>query len=286
MVVAPGQSMRVLSWNILHGQVIPPANQVDQLACLKSATAQVVSNYQPDFICLQEVDYQQPRSDFLNQTKIIAKTSGLKNWAFLPAIFGTPGEKWKKVINLEQSIITAENESINTAKSYGIGIATNQPIKKLYAKKLGKSVIGMPLLIPNEKGTGVRFIYVKDEPRVVLIIELESGVTIATTHLSFVPGVNIYQLNRISYLLRNIPGKKILAGDLNLPGNLPSKLSGFRSLATAATYPSWKEKIQFDYIMAKKGLIKNNRVAATLIKSTGRPIISDHIPIGVELKFQ
>lgn len=286
MVVAPGQSMRVLSWNILHGQVIPPANQVDQLASLKSATAQVVSNYQPDFICLQEVDYQQPRSDFLNQTKIIAKTSGLKNWAFLPAIFGTPGEKWKKVINLEQSIITAENESINTAKSYGIGIATNQPIKKLYAKKLGKSVIGMPLLIPNEKGTGVRFIYVKDEPRVVLIIELENGVTIATTHLSFVPGVNIYQLNRISFLLRNIPGKKILAGDLNLPGNLPSKLSGFRSLAAAATYPSWKEKIQFDYIMAKKGLIKNNRVAATLIKSTGRPIISDHIPIGVELKFQ
>lgn len=286
MVVAPGQSMRVLSWNILHGQVIPPANQVDQLASLKSATAQVVSNYQPDFICLQEVDYQQPRSDFLNQTKIIAKSSGLKYWAFLPAIFGTPGEKWKKVTNLEQSIITAENESINTAKSYGIGIATNQPIKKLYAKKLGKSVIGMPLLIPNDKGTGVRFIYVKDEPRVVLIIELESGVTIATTHLSFVPGVNIYQLNRISFLLRNIPGKKILAGDLNLPGNLPSKLSGFRSLATAATYPSWKEKIQFDYIMAKKGLIKNNRVAATLIKSTGRPIISDHIPIGVELKFQ
>jgi endonuclease/exonuclease/phosphatase family metal-dependent hydrolase len=120
----------------------------------------------------------------------------------------------------------------------------------------------------------------------VLIIELENGVTIATTHLSFVPGVNIYQLNRISFLLRNIPGKKILAGDLNLPGNLPSKLSGFRSLAAAATYPSWKEKIQFDYIMAKKGLIKNNRVAATLIKSTGRPIISDHIPIGVELKFQ
>ena len=286
MVVAPGQSMRVLSWNILHGQVIPPANQVDQLASLKSATAQVVSNYQPDFICLQEVDYQQPRSDFLNQTKIIAKTSGLKNWAFLPAIFGTPGEKWKKVTNLEQSIITAENESINTAKSYGIGIATNQPIKKLYAKKLGKSVIGMPLLIPNEEGTGVRFIYVKDEPRVVLIIELENGVTIATTHLSFVPGVNIYQLNRISFLLRNIPGEKILAGDLNLPGNLPSKLSGFRSLAAAATYPSWKEKIQFDYIMAKKGLIKNNRVDATLIKSTGRPIISDHIPIGVELKFQ
>ncbi|MEY3926715.1 MAG: hypothetical protein RIS16_672 [Actinomycetota bacterium] len=82
MVVAPGQSMRVLSWNILHGQVIPPANQVDQLASLKSATAQVVSNYQPDFICLQEVDYQQPRSDFLNQTKIIAKSSGLKYWAW------------------------------------------------------------------------------------------------------------------------------------------------------------------------------------------------------------
>jgi endonuclease/exonuclease/phosphatase family metal-dependent hydrolase len=286
MVVAPDQSMRVISWNILHGQVIPPNSQTTQLTSLKTATNQVVANYQPDFICLQEVDFWQPRSDFINQTKVIAQTAGLNYWAFLPAIYGTPGEKWKKVKDLENSIITEENENSVNKPSYGVGIATNKPITKLFTKELGKSWIGLPLMIPSESGKGGRFIYVKDEPRVALIVQLESGITIATTHLSFVPGVNINQLNRLGKYLDKLPGIKIIAGDLNLPANIPSKVSRFGSLAQTYTYPSWKEKIQFDYIMANRKSLEKNIVAAELIKNSVRPIISDHIPIGVNLKFQ
>ena len=284
MVVAPVQKMRVISWNLLHGQKIPPTGTQNWQVELETAAKTVSDKMQPDFLALQEVDNFQSRSGFVNQSKLIAESMQLKHWAYLPTLIGTPGEKWRAVKDLNQAIITSENHQSNAVASYGIALATNQPIKKLYVKKLGRSLIGMPLLIPKDNGKGVRFIYVKDEPRVALIAELENGFTIATTHLSFVPGVNIFQLNKISSFLKKLAGISVLIGDLNLPANLPSKLSGFRSVLSQSTYPSWGPKIQFDYIMARKGLLKDSRLIHQEIKSTN-PGISDHIPIGVMLQI-
>jgi len=284
MVVAPVQKMRVISWNLLHGQKIPPTGTQNWQVELETAAKTVSDKMKPDFLALQEVDNFQSRSGFINQSKLIAESMQLKHWAYLPTLIGTPGEKWRSVKDLNQAIITSENHQSNDVASYGIALATNQPIKKLYVKKLGRSLIGMPLLIPKDNGKGVRFIYVKDEPRVALIAELENGFTIATTHLSFVPGVNIFQLNKISSFLKKLAGISVLMGDLNLPANLPSKLSGFRSVLSQSTYPSWGPKIQFDYIMARKGLLKDSRLIHQEIKSTN-PGISDHIPIGVMLQI-
>ena len=284
MVVAPAQRLRVISWNLLHGQKIPPTNSQDWQVELASAAKRVAVQLKPNFIALQEVDYFQSRSDLTNQTKVIAQSMQLKYWAYLPTLIGTPGEKWLKVRNLDQAIITSDNYKSSHGASYGIALATNQPIKKLYAKKLGRSLIGMPLLIPKDDGKGVRFIYVKDEPRVALIAELENGLTIATTHLSFVPGVNIFQLNKLTSFLKKAAGVSFLAGDLNLPANLPSQLSGFRSVLSQSTYPSWGPKIQFDYIMARKSLLKKSQVTYQEIKPIN-PGISDHIPIGVMLQI-
>jgi hypothetical protein len=206
---------------------------------------------------------------------------GLKYWAYLPTIFGTPGEKWEKVKDLKSALITQDSASVKNM-SYGIGIATNQGIKKLHVKKLGRSIIGLPLLIPKDNG-GVRFIYVKDEPRVALTAELENGLTITTTHLSFAPVVNVYQLNRLCSSLNKLPGGQVLTGDLNIIANLPSKFSSFRSLAKQMTYPSWKEKIQFDYIMVPKSSFKSFSVMPI---STVKTNISDHTPIGLDLRFQ
>ena len=284
MVVAPVQKMRVISWNLLHGQKIPPTGTQNWQLELETAAKTVADKMQPDFLALQEVDNFQSRSGFINQSKLIAESMQLKHWAYLPTLIGTPGEKWRTVKDLNQAIITSENHQSNDVASYGIALATNQPIKKLYVKKLGRSLIGMPLLIPKDDGKGVRFIYVKDEPRVALIAELENGFTIATTHLSFVPGVNIFQLNKISSFLKKLAGISVLMGDLNLPANLPSKLSGYRSVLSQSTYPSWGPKIQFDYIMARKSLLKDSRLIHQEIKSTN-PGISDHIPIGVMLQI-
>jgi endonuclease/exonuclease/phosphatase family metal-dependent hydrolase len=283
MVVAPAQRMRVISWNLLHGQKIPPTSSQDWQAEIVSAAKKVADDLQPNFIALQEVDYFQSRSDLTNQTKLVAQSMQLKYWAYLPTLIGTPGEKWRSVKDLKNSIITESSLDKNPKASYGIALATNWPIKKLYVKKLGRSIVGMPLLIPKDNGKGVRFIYVKDEPRVALIAELENGYTIATTHLSFVPGVNVFQLNKLSSYLKKLPGLALLTGDLNLPANLPSKLSGFKSLISQATYPSWKPKIQFDYIMLRKSEIKSVS-SIKPIKSTATGI-SDHTPIGVEIQI-
>ena len=283
MVVAPAQRLRVISWNLLHGQKIPPTNSQDWQVELASAAKRVADQLQPNFIALQEVDYFQSRSDFTNQTEVVAQNMQLKYWAYLPTLIGTPGEKWCSVKDLNNSIITQSSLDKNPKASYGIALATNWPIKKLYVKKLGRSIIGMPLLIPRDDGKGVRFIYVKDEPRVALIAELENGYTIATTHLSFVPGVNIFQLNKLSFFLKKLPGLALLTGDLNLPANLPSKLSGFKSLVSQATYPSWRPKIQFDYIMLRKKVL-SRILSIKPIQSTATQI-SDHTPIGVEIQI-
>ena len=280
MVVAPVQKMRVISWNLLHGQKIPPTGTQNWQLELETAAKTVADKMQPDFLALQEVDNFQSRSGFIKQSKLIAESMQLKHWAYLPTLIGTPGEKWHAVKDLNKAIITSENHQSNDVASYGIALATNQPIKKLYVKKLGRSIIGMPLLVPKDNGKGVRFIYVKDEPRVALIAELENGYTIATTHLSFVPGVNIFQLNKLSSFLKKLAGISVLMGDLNLPAKLPSKLSGYRSVLSQSTYPSWGPKIQFDYIMARKSLLKDSQLTHQEIKSTN-PGISDHIPIGV-----
>ena len=281
MVVAPAQSMRIISWNLLHGQVIPPTSDQDWRQSLITAAKTVADNYRPDFVGIQEVDYLQLRSSEINQTQLVAESMGLKYWAYLPTIFGTPGEKWERVKDLQSAVITHDSAPIKTM-SYGIGLATNQVIKKIHVKKLGRSIVGLPLLIPKDNGR-VRFIYVKDEPRVALTVELENGVTITTTHLSFAPVVNIYQLNRLCFSLNKLPGKQVLTGDLNIIANLPSKFSSYRSLAKQMTYPSWKEKIQFDYIMVPKSSV--NSITTTPL-NTVKTNISDHTPIGLELRFQ
>jgi endonuclease/exonuclease/phosphatase family metal-dependent hydrolase len=260
--------------------VIPPLAEQDWQQNLITSAKDVAKHFQPDFISLQEVDYLQPRSGNINQTKLIAESMGLKYWYYLPALLGTPGSRWQKVKNLEPGIISQNTNNPSPNTSYGIGFATSIPIKKIYTKALGRSIIGMPLLIPKDNGKGARFIYVKDEPRVALIAELENGLTIATTHLSFVPFVNVFQLNRLIIALKKLSGVPVLVGDLNLPANIPSKLSGFKSVISQSTYPSWKPKIQFDYIM----VANNQEVQATPL-STIKPDISDHVPIGAELNF-
>jgi len=205
---------------------------------------------------------------------------GLKYWYYLPALLGTPGSSWQKVKNLESEIISQNTINPSSKTSYGIGFATSTPVKKIYTKALGRSILGMPLLIPKDNGKGARFIYVKDEPRVAIVAELENGLTIATTHLSFVPFVNVFQLNRLISSLKKLPGLPVIVGDLNLPANIPSKVSRFKSLISQSTYPSWKPKIQFDYIMVAN---KQNVQAKPI--STIKPSISDHVPIGVELNF-
>ena len=252
---------------------IPPGSK----ASLPSAIKKIA----PEVLSIQEVDHLLPRSNSVNQVQEIANAMKAVDWAFAPAIIGTPGEKWRALKDSDESIITAKSKGEG---GYGIGFASTIPVTAYERIELGRSPVGMPLLVPGgEDGKGKpRFIYVQDEPRVALVAHLENGWSIINTHLSFVPGFNIAQLKKIKRWAEKSAaqtGNKVaIIGDLNLPKGLPVVGSQWKSLITQNTYPSWGAKIQFDYILTKDNVSKFNAIKTT---ATG---ISDHLPITVEIE--
>jgi endonuclease/exonuclease/phosphatase family metal-dependent hydrolase len=272
--------VRITSWNLLHGMAIPPHKENDF-----QELPRAVQSLGSDVYGFQEVDHFLPRSQSRAQMRDIAETIGARDWAMAPSVIGTPGEKWRKRNSDEPELITnVSSHSQLMHECYGIGIVSKIPVRSWHRLDLGNSPVGMPLVVPgDETGKGkIRFIYVKDEPRVALAAVLENGWTVINTHLSFVPGFNLAQLRRVkkwaTRLASETDTRAIVLGDLNLPKNLPVIRSRWNSLVTQNTYPSWGAKIQFDYILSE-----------SLHSSESHPIsysltgISDHLPIGVEI---
>ena len=273
--------MRLTSWNLLHGMEIPPNPAGPSAPALQRAIAEIAS----DVIAVQEVDYLLPRTAGVNQIGDIATAMSATDWAFAPSVIGTPGEIWRKLNDRDPKYVS--NSSIsNLAGGYGIAIASNIPVIKWQRLELGRSVVGMPLIVPTESVTSsrpkIRAIYVRDEPRVALAATLQNGFTVINTHLSFVPGVNFNQLNKLKRWAQQISRETntipIILGDLNLPKGIPVIASKWKSLVNQNTYPSWGAKIQFDYILAED--LSGYQVTDRKTIQTG---VSDHLPLRIEL---
>ena len=281
--------MRITSWNLLHGQG----------ATNFRAIANALEVGRSDFVIgVQEVDAFQDRSDQVFQVAELASELGATYFGFVRCVIGTPGFKWRKV-RKDEAVLITNSDLMNSGRnsdnppSYGIGLITSIPVKKWEILTLGKSVVGLPLVFPDasagESAAGdskarpkLRFIYVKDEPRYAVAAQLENGYTVVNVHLSFVPLVNLYQLWRVKRWLAKMPGKHFLIGDLNLPFNIPVKLSKWKSLVSMASYPTWQPKIQFDYILSDNfGRDESNK---DLVKPIHlRSEISDHLPVTIEI---
>ena len=93
------------------------------------------------------------------------------DWAFAPSVIGTPGEKWRALKDSDESIIT-ESSPVPTksalakgtfAGGYGIAFASTIPVTAYERIELGRSLVGMPLIVPGgEDGRGkTKFIYVQ-----------------------------------------------------------------------------------------------------------------------------
>ena len=286
--------MRITSWNLLHGQGARNLRDI----------ANTLDVGKSDFVIgVQEVDAYQDRSDQVFQVSQLASELGAKYFGFVRCVIGTPGFKWRKVRKDEAVLITNSgptnsDEKSDNPPSYGIGLISNVPVTKWEVLALGKSAIGLPLVIPagdadsgNNFSTDtanisakpkLRFFYVKDEPRYALAAQLENGFTVVNMHLSFVPLVNLFQLWRVKRWISKMPGKHILLGDLNLPFDLPVKFSKWKSLVRVASYPTWQPKIQFDYILSDN--FPSDKSSSGLVK----PIhiesdISDHLPVTIEI---
>jgi endonuclease/exonuclease/phosphatase family metal-dependent hydrolase len=124
---------------------------------------------------------------------------------------------------------------------------------------------------------------VPDEPRVAVaaVVEGDHGIcTVATAHLSFVPGYNIRQLRALRTWLAGMPRPLIVLGDFNLPGRLPARITGWTPLVRAATYPSMKPRAQLDHVLAdglSTGQLASVRSEVHLLP------VSDHAAVSVDI---
>lgn len=256
--------MRVATWNLLHGRSLS-SGEVDESGLRSGA-----EGLDADVIALQEVDRHQNRSDGLHQTDVVADASGAVWARFVPAVWGEPGVEWQPALPTD----TDDGERA----AYGIGLASRLPVLKSDVLRFSPAPFAMPLLVP---GQGV--VKVADEPRVAVaaLVEGPAGpLTVIATHLSFVPGFNVRQLRELVAWAQHKPAPRLLLGDLNLPGRLPGRVSGWTQLARVATYPSWKPRVQFDHALADG--IEASQVVET---SSRRLPVSDHNALSLTLSL-
>jgi endonuclease/exonuclease/phosphatase family metal-dependent hydrolase len=256
--------MRLGTFNLMHGRSL-----TDGLVDPDRIHA-AIAGLDADVLGLQEVDRGQHRSGHADLAMIAADALGAAEVLFVPAVVGTPGEAFRVATDADQDGVDPH---------YGVALVSRYPVAEWRITRLPAA----PLRSFVMAGSGLRLI--DDEPRVLIAAILETPigrVTVATTHLSFVPGWNVRQLQLVRRALRTTPAPRVLLGDLNLPGGLPRLFSGWHRLAGVPTYPSPAPRVQFDHVLAdRRGLERLPRVLQ--VANPAVPF-SDHRPLVVTLR--
>lgn len=224
--------MRVASFNILNGK--SPADGEVDVGRLRDA----VKLLDADVLGLQEVDRGQSRSHGLDLTAEVAAAMGGEG-RFAATVVGTPGEKWRP----------AGDRDPAAGPSYGIGLVSRLPVTRWLVTRLPYAPVRSPIVIPGPRR---KVLWLRDEPRVLIaaVLATPAGpMTVANTHLSFVPGWNGAQLRRAARAVRSLPAPRLLLGDLNLPGALPRWLTGWTPLVEALTFPTEEPRVQLDHVL-------------------------------------
>ena len=268
--------MRLTSWNLLHGEAMPPDKEADNAALLQAQ----IEHLQSDLIGLQEVDYFLARSGTQNQVGNVAAIMGAANWAFAPSLFGSPDEVWQAPSHQDEKVVTNKSES--GLPGYGIGIVSKFPVASWHRLDLKAAPFGVLMAFPVD-GKLKRF-YVRDHPRSALAAVLDNGWLVINTHLSFVPFFNFAQLIKIKRWANTLgvsdKSKIIIMGDLNIPFAVFVRGFRWRSLATQRTFPSWYPKVQIDFFLSQK--LKSADVRHIQYPHSG---MSDHLPLQLEIEI-
>ena len=253
--------MRLATLNLLNG------TSLDDGLVSPERLAAAVRALAPDVVGLQEVDRAQPRSHSADLTGQVAEALGTQHWRFVPALIGTPGGTWRAA---------HDGDDTGSEPAYGVGLVSRWPVRTWHVVRLPAAPVRSPVLLPGTR----RVLWLRDEPRVGLaaVVETPSGVlTVATTHLSFVPGWNGVQLRRLTAELERLPGPRVLLGDLNMPRPVPQVLTRWRPLARTPTYPAWRPRVQLDHALASGDVPCVTAVEAPQLT------VSDHRALLVQL---
>ena len=197
----------------------------------------------PDVLALQEVDLDQPRSGMADLTAVAAEAMGAVSHRFVAAISGTPGATWMAATGREQPGTAA----------YGIALLSRYPADSWQVLRLPRIPMRFPMYLPGPNRVQI----VDEEPRAAMLARVDTPLgpmTVATTHLSFVPGWNRRQLRRLVRDLRGFSGPRVLMGDLNMSPPAVRRWSGLRPLAEALTFPADEPHRQLDHILTDADL--------------------------------
>ncbi|MGZ8802568.1 MAG: endonuclease/exonuclease/phosphatase family protein [Mycobacterium sp.] len=252
--------MRIATFNILHGRTLRDGVvDLDRLwACVRELDA--------DVLALQEVDLEQERSGRADLTAVAADAMGAVTHRFVAALAGTPGATWMAATGQEQPGTAA----------YGIALLSRFPATSWQVLRLPRIPTRFPMYLPEPN----RVMVVDEEPRAAVIAQLDTPLgplSVANTHLSFVPGWNRRQLHRLVKDLRGVPGPRLLMGDLNLPPGAATRWSRMRALASAATFPAEVPQRQLDHILTDHPGLRGRSCVAPAAS------LSDHRPLVVEI---
>lgn len=230
--------MRLATFNILHGRS-PGDDTVDL-----DRYAAAVRRLDADVLALQEVDHEQPRSHHADLTAIAAAAMGAVDHRFAATLVGLP-DVW--------TAATGEGEP--PGSRYGIALLSRFPVQRWRALRLPQLERPVPVRFPGHTNP----VMVKDEPRAALVAEVRTpdGVlTVAGTHLTFIPSWNDRQLVRLARGVvdgltggTDDPGAAVLMGDLNLHPPHPERLTRWTPLAQGPTFPAHAPTEQLDHVL-------------------------------------
>ncbi|BAL89391.1 hypothetical protein AMIS_41710 [Actinoplanes missouriensis 431] len=253
--------MRLSTFNLLHGRSLSDGTvHADRISS-------AIADLDADVLGLQEVDRAQPRSGHIDLTALAATALGARTHRFAAAVVGTPGQSWEPW----------HSGADIAHPQYGIALVSRYPVQRWQITQLPAAPMRSPVYVPDGG-----LLLLRDEPRVLLaaVVETPDGpLTVATTHLSFVPGWNVRQLRAAVRALRALPAPRVLLGDLNMPAGPVRAFTGWRPLARAATFPSPSPKTQLDHVLADpRGAGELGRVVQ--VRTPHAPV-SDHRPLVV-----
>jgi len=250
--------VRVATFNILNGRT-PSESSVDE-----ERYASAIASLDVDVLALQEVDRNQPRSGGADLTAVAAEAMGAVDHRFESALWGLPG------------LWSATGDRQPGTPAYGVALLSRYPVLGWQAFQLPRFWTRAPYLLKDP----TRFVWVREEPRVVLLAELETPlgrVRVVTTHLSFLPWWNGHQLRSLVRRVGPSEVPTVLLGDLNLRPRRATRITGMQPVASGPTFPTDRPTVQLDHIL----------VRGQLRAVSGGPValpVSDHLALVADLQ--
>lgn len=252
--------MRVATFNILHGRSVHDGDvDLDRLG-------EAIRELDADIVALQEVDLDQPRSGKADLTAVAADAMRAVSHRFVAAIAGTPGATWMAATGREQPGTAA----------YGIALLSRFPAETWQVVRLPRIPVRFPMYLPGPNRVQI----VNEEPRAAMIGTFDTplgSLTVANTHLSFVPGWNRVQMRHLVRDLRGFAGPRMLVGDLNMTPPTPARWTGMRPLGEALTFPADDPDRQLDHVLTDDPRLRVEHCAAVSLP------LSDHRALVVDI---